>query len=169
MAPVEYTTRILKFAKMGEKTGWTYIEVPADVAKKLKPNHKTSFRVKGKLDNFSIKGVALLPMGKGAFIMPLNAALRKGIGKKEGGMLKVKLTEDKAEFFFDADFIACLADEPDAEKFFKTLSGSHQRYFSKWIQSAKTEDTKVKRIAMVVNALFRKQGYPEMLRANKNR
>ncbi len=154
---------------MGEKTGWTYIEIPADVAKKIKPGFKKSYRVKGLLDKSPIKGVAILPMGEGAFIMPLNLEMRKKIGKKEGGMLVVKLEEDKAEFVFDKDFMLCLADDVDAEKFFKTLSGSHQRYFSKWIQTAKTEETKVKRITMAVNALARKMGYPEMLRANKER
>ena len=51
--------------------------------------------------------------------------------------------------------------------FFKTLSGSHQRYFSKWIDSARTEQTKSKRIAQSVNALAKKKGYPEMMRALK--
>ena len=33
---------------MGEKTGWSYIEIPAAIAQQLKPNYKKSFRVKGK-------------------------------------------------------------------------------------------------------------------------
>ncbi|MEJ0102256.1 MAG: DUF1905 domain-containing protein [Bacteroidota bacterium] len=70
---VQYTATILQFAEQGEKTGWTYIEIPADIAQKLKPGNKKSFRVKGKLDNHPIKKVALLPMGGGRFIMPLNA------------------------------------------------------------------------------------------------
>src|SRR5947208_3349524 len=75
---VEYTMVILKFDEQGEKTGWTYIEVPADIAQQLKPGNKKSFRVKGKLDNYAIKKVALLPMGEGNFIMPFNAGMRKG-------------------------------------------------------------------------------------------
>jgi hypothetical protein len=27
---VEFTTTILQFAEQGEKTGWSYIEIPAD-------------------------------------------------------------------------------------------------------------------------------------------
>ncbi|HQV55523.1 MAG TPA: YdeI/OmpD-associated family protein, partial [Chitinophagaceae bacterium] len=46
-------------------------------------------------------------------------------------------------------------------------TGSHQKYFSKWIDAAKTEPTKVKRITMAVNALAKKVGYPEMIRAAK--
>ncbi len=162
---VQYTTTILKFEKQGEKTGWTYIEIPADIALKLKPNNKKSFRVKGKLDNHKISGIALLPMGGGIFIMALNAAMRKGIGKRYGAMLKVQLEEDKQPFRFNKDFMACLADEPTAHEFFKSLAGSHQRYFSKWIDDAKTEPTKIKRIAQAVNALSKKQGYGEMIRS----
>ena len=34
---------------------------------------------------------------------------------------------------------------------------------SKWIASAKTEETKAKRIVMSVNALSKQMGYPEMI------
>jgi uncharacterized protein YdeI (YjbR/CyaY-like superfamily) len=82
-------------------------------------------------------------------------------------MLKLQLEEDNSAFVFNKEFISCLKDDPDADAFFKTLKGGHQRYFSKWIDEAKTEPTRVKRIAMALNALSRKWGFPEMLRANK--
>jgi len=99
--------------------------------------------------------------------MPVNAGMRKAIGKKHGSMVKVQLMEDNAEFIFNKDFIDCLTDEPNALDFFKKLPGSHQRYFSKWIDSAKTEPTKAKRIAQAINGLSKKQGYGEMMRALK--
>lgn len=69
---------------MGEKTGWMYIEIPVDIATKLNPDCKKSFRVKGKLDSYPVEKVALLPMGKGNFIMPFNAQMRKATGKRNG-------------------------------------------------------------------------------------
>ncbi len=93
---VQFTTTIHQFEEKGEKTGWTYIEVPADIAGKLMPGNKKSFRVKGKLDNHPVKQVALLPMGNGSFIMALNAAMRKSIGKRKGAMLKVQLEKDES-------------------------------------------------------------------------
>jgi hypothetical protein len=169
MKAVSFTTTIHKFDKQGEKTGWTYIEIPADIAQKLKPGNKKSFRVKGKLDSYKISGVALLPMGGGSFVMALNADMRRKIGKKHGAMLKVELQEDTKEFQFNKDFMDCLADEPAAMDFFKTLAGSHQRYFSKWIDSAKTMETRAKRIAWAVTALSKKQGYPEMIRSHQKK
>lgn len=164
---VRFTATLHRFDTKGEKTGWTYFEVPADLAQKLKPGNRKEFKVKGKLDKHPINRVSLMPMGTGAFIMPVNAAMRKAIGKKHGAMVKVELSEDRSEFVFNKDFMDCLADEPAAAAFFKTLTGSHQRYFSKWIDDAKTEPTKVKRITMAVNALAKKWGYPEMIRASK--
>jgi hypothetical protein len=87
---VKFTTIILKFDKKGDKTGWTYIVIPANIALKLKPGNKKSFRVKGKLDSFLIAKTALLPMGKGEFILPLNTTIRKGIGKQAGAPLNIQ-------------------------------------------------------------------------------
>ena len=154
---------------MGEKTGWSYIEIPIELSEKLKPGYKQSFRVKGKLDQFEITGVALTPMGEGHFIMSLNADLRKGIGKRAGAELQVQIqVDDNANPISSPEFMECLADEPEALAFFKTLAKGHQNYFMKWIESAKTAPTKTKRIAMAVTALARKMGYPEMIRANKD-
>ena len=164
---VSFITTIKKFDSQGEKTGWTYIEIPVDITDELMPGNKKGFRVKGKLDNFTINRVALIPMGGGKFIMPINAVLRKGTGKRKGAMLTVQLQVDKTPFKANKDFMDCLADDPAAKIFFDALPKSHQDYFSKWIDSAKTEPTKTKRIAMAVNALSKKWGFPEMLRNSK--
>lgn len=164
---VSFTTSLLQFAEQGEKTGWTYIEIPADLAQKMKPGNKKSFRVKGKLDSFSIKAAAIMPMGGGRFILPVNAEMRKGIGKRKGAMVKVQLQEDKAEIPISADLQACLKDDPDAQAGFSKLSKGHQRYFSNWIESAKTEATKTKRLTQAMIALGKGWGYPEMIRAAK--
>jgi Domain of unknown function (DUF1905)/Bacteriocin-protection, YdeI or OmpD-Associated len=166
---VQFTTIIKRFGSQGEKTGWTYIEIPPDLALELKPGNKKEFKVKGKLDAYAVKRVSLLPLGGGIFMMALNAGMRKAIGKKEGAMVKVQLTEDNSVFVFNKDFMDCLQDEPPAKKFFESLTGSHQRYFSKWIDSAKTAPTKIKRIAMAVNALARKMDYGEMIRASQGK
>src|SRR5688572_25936236 len=126
---VSFKTVILKFDKQGEKTGWTYILIPSEIAAKIKPDLKKSFRVKGRLDNFSIKGVSLLPMGEGDFIMPLNASMRKNIGKRLGAILNIDIEEDTEPLALNADLIECLSDDPEALNFFNSLAKSHQNYF----------------------------------------
>jgi len=164
---VKFTTTILRFGSQGEKTGWTYIVIPADIAHKLQPGKKKGFRTKGKFDNYKFSGKSLIPLGKGEFILTLDKTIRKAIGKKNGAMLHVQLEFDKSEYRVNAEFIECLNDEPEALNFFNSLTRSHKNYFSKWIESAKTEETKAKRIAQAINAFLKKQGFPEMLRANK--
>ena len=166
---IQFTTTIRKFEKQGEKTGWTYIEIPADIALELKPGNKKSFRVKGKLDSYTIAGVSLLPMGGGSFIMALNANMRKGIGKRQGAMLKVQLDEDKKGYQLNKDFLECLRDEPKALNVFESMPKSYQNYYSKWIESAKTEPTKTKRIALAISSLAKRMSFPEMIRSQQKK
>ncbi len=167
---VKYTATMLRFEKQGEKTGWTYIVIPEDIAQELKPGNKKSFRVKGKLDQYAIEAIALMPMGDGSFIMPLNAGIRKGIAKRAGAQLVVQIMEDdNPEPVTCPELMECLDDEPDALAFFNSLTKGHRNYFMKWIESAKTEPTKAKRIAQAVTALARKQDYGTMIRSNKGK
>ena len=164
---IKFKTTILKFDKQGEKTGWTYIEISAAQAKKLNSGVKVSYRVKGKFDQYKFEKVAVIPMGEGSFIIPLKGEIRKAIGKKLGDKLSVELEVDNRQLEPSADFMACLKEDPDAMKFFKSMPGSHQRYFSKWIDDAKTIPTKTKRIAMALTAFSKKQRFNEMMRANR--
>jgi Domain of unknown function (DUF1905)/Bacteriocin-protection, YdeI or OmpD-Associated len=163
---VQFTATILQFAEQGEKTGWSYVTIPPDIAEKLKPGFKKSFRVKGKLDAYSIAQQALLPMGNGEFILPLKASVRKAIHKNKGAMLKLILEEDKKPLKVSAELTECLADSPKAEKKFKSLPHSHQMYYSNWIESAKTIGTKAKRIGLTILSMEKNLTYAEMLKLN---
>jgi len=162
---VQFTTTIKRFGEQGEKTGWTYIEVPAALAEKLQPGNKKGFRVKGKLDQYSFSMIALLPMGGGNFIMTLNAATRKGIGKQKGATVQVKMEVDTNEIKPPEELMECLQDEPEALQYFTSLTKGHQNYFINWINSAKTDPTKAKRIAATINALSKQWDFGQMLRA----
>lgn len=84
-------------------------------------------------------------------------------------MLQVQLETDKSELVINPDLMDCLADDEDALTFFNQLAKSHQHYFSKWIEGAKTDVTKTKRIAQTVDALSQKIGYSEMIRSLKEK
>ncbi len=170
-----FTTILQKFGEKGDKTRWTYIEIPVAVSDELKPGHKTSFRVRGMLDDHPIKLVALLPLGRavaritddqeGGFMMPINAAMRRGMGKEEeGATVRVSLEVDNDPIPLSADLLACLDDDPGALAFFKTLPKGHQNYFSNWIEEAKTSETKTKRLTQTVVGLSMGMGYGEMIR-----
>lgn len=135
----------------------------------IKPGQKTSFRVKGMLDNFPINLIALLPMGKsgdveGGFIMPVNATMRRGIRKEAGATVRVDLKLDDSPMPISADLLACLSDDPAAQAHFQTLSRGHQTYFSNWIDEAKTDGTKAKRLTQAVTGLAMGLDFGQMIR-----
>lgn len=161
---IEFTCIIKRFGEQGEKTGWTYIDVSEDIALQLVPGNKRSFRVKGRLDDYAFESFALIPMGGGNFIMPLNAAVRKSLGKSKGATVHVKMEVDSSPVKLSPELLQCLSDEPRALQFFNKLPGSHQKYYSRWVESARTIETKAKRIALAVTACSRGQHYGEMMR-----
>jgi hypothetical protein len=161
---VKFKTKILQFKeRAGEKTGWSYIKVPAKIAQQLKPDNKRSFRVKGKLDDHPISGMALIPMGEGDFILALKAAIRKAIRKQAGDSLEVQFEVDNKEIVPPKELIECLADEPEAQKVFKALPKSHQNWYGNWVKGAKTEGTRTRRIAHIVDCLAKKMNFSEMM------
>ena len=166
---VKFTAQIKQFEEHGEKSGWTYIEVQADIAEKIKPGNRKVFRVKGKIDDHEISSVALMPMSGGGFIMPINASMRKATGKRKGASLKLKLQEDAAKLQPPPELLECLSDEPGALQYFDSLTYGHRNYFTKWIESAKTEPTKTKRIAQAVDALSKQMDFGTMLRTLKGK
>lgn len=165
---IVFTAEVKKFGSQGEKTGWTYITVPQKISEKLKPGTKRSFRVKGSIDSHPIKAVALIPIGEGDFIIAVNAEMRKAIRKQKGAKVEVKLEEDTSAFIMSPGLMACLEDEPVAMAYFNSLLPSHQRYYSKWVESAKTDPTRTRRIAMTINAMVNRIGFAEMLRMGRD-
>lgn len=164
---INFAAIIEKFDKKGEKSGWTYIHIPVELANTLKPGQKKAFRVKGNIEGHPFEGTSLWPMDEGNFILPLNADLRKAIRKTIGSEVQICIETDTKQPALSGDFLECLSDEPLALQFFQSLPPSHQRYFSNWIESAKTDATKTKRILQAINALSTNFGFSEMTRMNK--
>ena len=158
------TATLLKFDEKGEKTGWTYIAVPVAITEAIRPDQKTSFRVRGLLDAYPLNQVALIPMGDGAFILPVNAGMRHAIRKEAGATVRLTIEFDDSPMPLSAELMLCLDDVPDALAYFQTLAPGHQRYFSNWIDDAKTMATKTKRLTQAVRALSMGMGFGEMIR-----
>jgi len=165
---LSFSTTIQRFDKQGEKTGWTYIVIPDKIASKLNPGVKKSYRVKGKLDEYILEKASLIPMGKGDFILPINGTIRKATGKRFGSTINVQLELDASPILPPAELLECLQDEPDALAYFNSLPQGHRNYFTKWIETAKTDPTKTKRIALVIKAMLRKMDFGAMLREDRD-
>ena len=161
---IRFTATIDVDTRDPDKKGWSFIIISKALSHKLNPGVRKGFRVKGTLDKLEIKQTSILPVKGERFMLPINATMRKGTGKKAGDKLTVELEVDKKPYKMNDDFMVCLSDEPAAQKHFQSLAPSHQRYFSKWIDDAKTSATKEKRITLSLSALTRKMDYGQMIR-----
>jgi hypothetical protein len=92
----------------------------------------------------------------GRSMIGISAAIRKETGLTGGDAIHVKLTVADAprEVDMPADFAQALAAAPSAGAFFAALSNSLQRYHVDAIASAKTEETRARRIEKAIS-LFR--------------
>jgi Domain of unknown function (DUF1905)/Bacteriocin-protection, YdeI or OmpD-Associated len=164
---ISFEATLEKFGKQGEKTGWTYIHIPFDLAESMNPGVKKTYRVRGFLHQTEINRIAIMPMGEGNYILPLNKEIQKDLKKNVGDVVHCKLNIDERGVDIDDDFLQFLADEKQAKKYFDSLAPSHQKYFNNHIASAKTDITKAKRIAQTMIALNQEMNFAEMIRANK--
>lgn len=168
---IQFNAIILKFEQKGEKSGWSYIEVPQALAARMKPGCKRSFRVRGIIDGHAFTGMALVPMGNGDFILPINGGMRKLLRKAAGDVLELALEED-VDFKIEIpdDLEVCLAQEDETlMERFMALAKSHRNYFINYINDAKTEPTRTKRIVMTVEAMALGLDFGAMIRLNKSR
>jgi uncharacterized protein YdeI (YjbR/CyaY-like superfamily) len=97
--------------------------------------------------------------------MALKADIRKALHKNAGAMIQVSIEEHKDyKVEMPDDLKECFDFEPEALEFFNTLAKSHREYFLKWINDAKTNETRAKRIINTVNAMLRKWPFNVMVK-----
>ena len=92
----------------------------------------------------------------GRCLISISAAVRKETGLKGGDPITVTLTVADAprEVSLPPDLASALAADEKAAAFFATLSNSLQRYHVDNVTSAKSEDTRRRRVEKAI-ALFR--------------
>jgi hypothetical protein len=137
--------------KFPGKGGWTFARVP-----EILPDKKAHFgwvKVKGTIDSFELKNYRLMPMGDGTLFLPVRADIRKRIGKKAGDWVLIKLQRDDDPTTIPGELLDCLRDEPAAHQAFLRLSDAQQSREIQFIYSAKSEDLKVDRIAILIRRL----------------
>jgi hypothetical protein len=141
--------------KFPGKGGWTYAAIPEILQDKHSPFGWV--RVRGFIDDYELKHYKLMPMGNGSLFLPVKAEIRKRIGKQAGDWVRVVLYADHLPIEIPDELLICLKDEPAAYKYFLKCTDGQQKEFIDWIYSAKTDDTKVERIAQMLNKLINQE------------
>jgi hypothetical protein len=138
-----------KLSGSGNKTG---IEVPPEVIEKLGGGNRPAVSVD--VNGYVYRNTVAV-MG-GEHLIGVSAAIRKETGLKADDPIRVTLTIANTPRTVDvpADFAAALEANSGTRAFFDKLSNSMQRYHVDNINSAKSHETRQRRIDKAV-ALFR--------------
>lgn len=74
-----------------------------------------------------------------------------------GDYVRIILYPDNDPQEIPEEFLLCLQDDAEALRFFNSLSESEQQKYVKWIYSAKTDQSKVDRMAKAIGMLASKE------------
>ncbi len=142
------TVRFQTTLHQPEGANTTGIIVPAEVIEELGHGKKPPVRVS--INDYEYRSTVAV-MG-GQYMISVSAAIRQDTGLTAGDPIDVELTVDTTprEVEMPADFDDALGAHPAAKTFFASLSNSLQRYHVDNINSAKTSDTRQRRIDKAV-------------------
>ena len=132
-------------------TTTTGIQVPDEVVAALGPSRRPAVRVT--VNGYTYRtSVASM---NGAFMVSVSADVRKNAGVAGGDEVDVEIELDTAprEVDVPADFQTALSRSPEAGAFFEALSYSHKSAYVLWIESAKKDETRQRRIPEAVRML----------------
>ena len=146
MTSVEFDTVV---TASGNNTG---IVVPDDAIEQLDAGHRPAVIVN--VNGYEYRNTVGVMGGK--HLISISAAVRKETGLAGGDSIHVTLTvaDSPREVAMPEDVAAALDAEPALRIFFEGLSNSLQRYHVDNITSAKTDDTRKRRIDKTLQ-LFR--------------
>lgn len=129
----------------------TGFEVPEDVVEGLGggKHPKVVVRVKGYEFRTSIARMG------GRYLLGVSSDRRAGAGVSAGDVLDVEVELDTAvrDVELPDDLAAALAEEPEAARFFESLSYSKQSWHTLQVTGAKKPETRAKRVAASVATL----------------
>lgn len=134
------------------KGGWTYVTIPAEMK-----NPEVPFgwlKVTGRIDAYDLGQIKLMPVKGGGLFLPVKAAIRKAIQKEAGDTVFVQLRADMRPYGIPDEIVECLKFEDGAHGRFLKLSESEQKRYVDWIYDAKTEETKVRRIGVMITEVL---------------
>ncbi|GAB2637861.1 YdeI/OmpD-associated family protein [Kribbella swartbergensis] len=143
----------MKFTAELESTGKTTtgFEVPAEIVEALGGGAHPKVTVT--VDGFTFR-TSIARMG-GRYLLGMSAERRTAAGVSAGDVLEVDVELDTAPREVDVpeEFAAALAANPPAQEFWQTLSYSKQQWHVLQVTSAKTEETKARRIEKSIGML----------------
>lgn len=142
-----------KFAAeiLSNGSGGMYVIVPFDVEKEY---GKKRVKIVAKIETEIYRGL-LVRMGSPDHILLMRKDIREKIGKTMGDIVNVELEEDTQPRVVNVpkDLQNLLDQNPDAKVFFQNISYTHQKEYAQWIEGAKKEETRIRRLNKAIELL----------------
>jgi hypothetical protein len=109
--------------------------------------------IRGMINGYPFRS-SLMPCG-GAHMMPVNKTLRNGAGVKPGDHVEVVMERDEEERNVDPPLLLKkeLAKNKAAQANWEKLSFTHKKEMAQAIIGAKQEETRIRRLAKIMNVL----------------
>jgi hypothetical protein len=154
---VKFTAKIEQHEGMDA----AYIQFPYDVMKLY--GVKGQVKVKAVFDDKVIYRGSLAKMGLPCHILGVTKEVRLKLNKSFGDKMKVEIEQDLEirEVSVPDDVSALLGENSRAKKFYESLSYTDRKEYMRWIESAKQEETRQRRIGMFLEKLKNKKRFME--------
>jgi hypothetical protein len=129
------------------------------VAASRKLGTRARVQVAGTINGFPIRTSAF-PMGGNTHMILVNKEMQKTAQIGAGNRVKVVIEVDEKPrvLTIPPDFKGALTKSPASRDAFEKMSYSHKREYVRWIEKAKKEETRARRIEKVVEMLKDKAG-----------
>lgn len=125
------------------KTGWYFLDVSPQIAKRFETDPKTR-RVICTLNGSHTMQCALSP-NKGLYSIGVNKPIREKLDLNEGDEVSIQLEPDTSKYCapIPEDFEEILRQDPEGDRLFHTLTGGMQRSLLYMIGAVKNIDRRI--------------------------
>lgn len=131
--------------------GGAFVEVPFDVEQAFGSKHP---RVKAMIEGVPYRGT-LVRMGTECHLLLILKSIREQIGRTFGDEVKVSVELDVEERVVTVpeELKRAFKSDKEAKAAFEKLSYTHKKEYVTWIEEAKKEETRARRIAQTLEML----------------
>ena len=147
-AVLRFQARLVPESKAAKAASDLALTIPPAVSKKLTGMNG----VEGTINDHPFRG-ALRPNGSAGYTLRVNRAMREGAGAKAGDTVKLAILGPEPPPKATADLRGPLAADRDASALWKSLPAEVQRDWIRWIEGAKTPETRARRVRRTVEQL----------------
>lgn len=132
------------------------VDVPIDVREEFGTGGMV--KVKAKIGDINYRG-SLTPMGGKNHMLIVLKKIREELGVKEGDKLKIELIEDKEPRTVKVpdDLKRLFVKNNKAGEIFNGMSYTHRKEYVNWINEAKKEETRERRLKKTIEMLLEKK------------